>query len=460
MITLKDILAIKNTEFKIANLDENTVFSSVVIDSRKVTPGSLFVAIKGERFDGHDFIEDVLKSGAAAVVVKNRKFAHFAGAGAPVIGTPGTVGAYGSIGGACRRSINAPVIGITGSNGKTTTKDMLATLLSSKYRIVATSANNNNHIGVPLTLLEAGKDTEFVVCEIGTNHFGEIAYSAAIATPDHAVITNIGDSHLEFLINRTGVKREKQALLEVTYNRGGKVYLNMDDPFLKRMLKQYPDAITLSMHGGAMINGQLLHYTETGLPVMKIEKGSESVRFELGLYGKKNCENALVAAAIASECGMSFEEIGKAFSGVKPPKGRMNRIHLIGFSIIDDTYNANPESMKGAFDAMSKDLIHARRIAILGDMFELGEDAPEKHAGLAPYIKKARVKTVFLTGKNMKQLHKALKALGISSLHFKTKEEIIDLLSQTELMDSLILVKGSRGMKMEVIVEYLKEKGK
>ncbi len=460
MITLKEILAIKETQFKIANLNENSVFSSVVIDSRKVTPGALFVAIKGERFDGHDFVEDVLKAGAAAVVVKSRKFAHFAGAGAPVVGAPDTVGAFGSIAGAWRRSKNAPVIGITGSNGKTTTKDILATLLGLKYRVVATSANNNNHIGVPLTLLEAGNDTEFVVCEIGTNHFGEIAYSAGIAAPDHAVITNIGDSHLEFLINRTGVKKEKQALLEVTHNRGGKVYLNIDHPFLKRMVKLFPDAITLSMNGNAMINGQLLHYTETGLPVMKIEKGNKSVRFELGLYGRKNCDNALVAAAIAHECGMSFEEIGEAFANVKPPKGRMNRLHLNGFSLIDDTYNANPESMMGAFYAMSKDLIHTRRYAVLGDMFELGEDAPAMHAGLAEHIKRAKINRVFLTGKNMKQLHKALKSMGISSFHYKTKEDIIDTLSNTDLMDALILVKGSRGMRMETIVEFLKENGK
>ncbi len=460
MITLKEILAIKDNEFKIANLDEKSVFSSVVIDSRKVTPGALFVAVKGERFDGHDFIADVLNAGAAAVVVKSRKFGHFEANGAPVIGAPDTVKAFGGIAGAWRSNKRAPVIGITGSNGKTTTKDILATLLGSKHRIVATSANNNNHIGVPLTLLEAGNDTDYIVCEIGTNHFGEIAYSAGVANPDHAVITNIGDSHLEFLINRSGVRKEKQALLQVTHRRGGKVYLNLDDPFLNRLLKKYPNAITLSLRGGAMINGQILHYSESGLPVMKIEKGNESVKFELGLYGKKNCDNALVAAAIAGECGMSLQEIGTAFAAVKPPKGRMNRTPLRGFSLIDDTYNANPESMKSAFEAMSKDLIHSRRIVVLGDMFELGDDAPVMHAGLAKNIKIAKIGQAILTGKNMKELHKALKTYGISALHFRNKEEIIEHLSKFDLMDSLVLVKGSRGMKMETIVEFLKEKGK
>ena len=460
MITLKDILAITDHKFKISNLDENTFFSSVVIDSRKVTPGSLFVAIKGERFDGHDFIPEVLKAGAAAVVVKSRKFAQFAENGAPVIGAPDTVRAFGSIGGAWRSKLSAPVIGITGSNGKTTTKDILATLLSSKYRTVSTPANNNNHIGVPLTLLEAGADTEFVICEVGTNHFGGIAYSASIATPDHATITNIGDSHIEFLINRSGVRKEKEPLLAVTRDRGGKVYLYVDDPYLQRMRIRYPGAITLSMKGGAMYNGKVLNYSESGLPVMKVERGDESARFELGLYGKKNCDNALIAAAIARECGMSMEEIGKAFANVKAPKGRMNRTMLNGFSLIDDTYNANPESMKSAFDAMGRDLIHQRRMVILGDMFELGQDSPSLHAGLARYIKSAKISQALLTGKEMKELHKALKLVGINSLHFKTKEGINEHLSGLDLADTLVLVKGSRGMKMEVVAESLKERGK
>lgn len=459
MITVKDILEASNREFKSANIDENTHFSSVVIDSRKVTPGCLFIAIKGEKFDGHDFVCEVLEKGAGCVVVKKSRYAPVARSGAPVIGAPDTVGALGSIAGAWRVKLGATVIGITGSNGKTTTKDMVATLLRTKYPTVATVANNNNHIGVPLTLLDANRDTRFVVCETGTNHFGEIRYSANIAQPDIATITNIGDSHLEFLINRKGVRKEKEALLEVTAARGGKVILNCDDPFLKRMIREYPDATKISMKNRMDVSGTVLNYSESGLPVMKIEAGNESVRFELPLYGKKNCDNALMASAIALECGMSLLEIGDAFSLVKAPKGRMNRSTLDGFDVIDDTYNANPESMKSAFEAMKKDIIHERKIVILGDMFELGENAVQMHIDLVHSLKKGRIKTLFLTGKNMKHLHSAAKAEGINSTYFTSKEKMIEYLRNYEFRNSLVLVKGSRGMQMEVIVNFLKEKG-
>lgn len=207
------------------------------------------------------------------------------------------------------------------------------------------------------------------------------------------------------------------------------------------------------------VSGTVLNYSESGLPVMKIEVGNNSVRFELPLYGKKNCDNALMAAAIALECGMTLEEIGKAFSLVKAPKGRMNRSTLDGFDVIDDTYNANPESMKSAFKAMKKDIIHERKIAILGDMFELGENAVQMHIDLVHSIKKGRIKTIFLTGKNMKHLHSAAKAEGINSTYFASKEKMIEYLKNYEFRNSLVLVKGSRGMQMEVIVNFLKEKG-
>lgn len=459
MITVKDILKIADIKFKYANIDENTSFSSVVIDSRKVTPGCLFIAIKGAKFDGHDFISEVLEKGAGCVVVKKTRFSTFASNGAPVIGAPDTVTALGSIAGAWRDNLGATIIGITGSNGKTTTKDMVATILATKYRTVATTANNNNHIGVPLTLFEAGAQTEFVVCEIGTNHFGEIRYSANIAKPDIATITNIGDSHLEFLIDRRGVKTEKEALLQVTVARGGKVILDCDDKFLNRMVRIYPDAVTVSMRRPKEVTGKILNYSEAGLPLMKIESGGKSVKFELGLYGKKNCDNALIAAAIALQCGMTLAEIGEGFKNVKAPKGRMNRTTHNGFDILDDTYNANPESMKSAFWAVRNDLIHERKIAILGDMFELGENAVQMHIDLMTGIKLGKFHTVFLTGKHMKHLYAELKKQGITAAHFATKEKMIEMLANYDLRNSLILVKGSRGMQMEVIVNYLKEKG-
>jgi UDP-N-acetylmuramoyl-tripeptide--D-alanyl-D-alanine ligase len=460
MISLKDILKIEDLKLKIANLDENTTFSSVVIDSRKVIPGSLFIAIKGERFDGHDFIDEVLKAGARGVLVKNSKYAPFQKSGAPIIGAPDTAIALGKIAGAWRKNLKAKVIGITGSNGKTSTKDMLASVLRSKYNTVATVSNNNNHIGVPLTLLDANEETDFIVCEIGTNHFGEIEYSSKIALPDMAVITNIGESHLEYLINKKGVKNEKEALLRITRDRGGKTFLNWDDIFLERLAKKYPDSILFSMKKEMTISGALLGFSETGLPIIRISYEGSSEKIQLSLYGVKNAENALAVAAIALNCGFSLAEVKSGLEHVQPPKGRMNRIILDGYDLVDDTYNANPESMKSAFATIARDLIHERKIAILGDMFELGAKAAEKHVLLAEYLLRSKFNTVFLTGKNMKLLSDVLKSCNIQCQYFKSKDLLMEVLADYNFRNSIVLVKGSRGMQMETVVKYLIEKGK
>ncbi len=459
MITVREIIAASTRPLKIINSDEKTIFNSVVIDSRKVIPGSLFIAVKGERFDGHDFIPEAVARGASGIVVKKSRISEYSENKVIVIGVTDTEIALGFIAGEWRKHLKAKVIGITGSNGKTTTKDMLATILKVNHNVVATVANNNNHIGVPLTILEATNETEYLVCEIGTNHPGEIKYSSLIAQPDFALITNIGDSHLEYLINRKGVRQEKEALFAVTLDRGGKVFLNIDDPFLSRLGSKFPDAITVSMKLPADVTGKLLAYTETGLPILRISSGKESVKVELQLFGKNNGQNALGAAALAIKCGIPLEDIKTGLESLKPPKGRMNRYTLDGFDLIDDTYNANPASMKSAFETMGRDLIHEKRVVILGDMFELGVKSRERHEFLATQLKTTRIKRAFLIGSNMRHLYNALKGSKITAEHFKTKEDLIQSLSNYDFRNSLVLVKGSRGMEMETIVKFLKEKG-
>ncbi|GAB1443864.1 UDP-N-acetylmuramoyl-tripeptide--D-alanyl-D-alanine ligase [Ignavibacteriales bacterium] len=459
MITVSEIISASPKPVKIVNSDEKTVFSSVVIDSRKVIPGSLFIAVKGERFDGHDFIPEALARGASGIVVKKSRISEFSANKVIVIGVSDTEIALGFIAGEWRKHLEAKVIGITGSNGKTTTKDMLAAILKVNNSVVATSANNNNHIGVPLTILDATKETKFLVCEIGTNHPGEIKYSSLIAQPDFALITNIGDSHLEYLKDRKGVRQEKENLFTVTNDRGGIVFLNLDDPFLNRLVPKFPDGITFSMKNVADVTGKLLTFTETGLPIIRITSGEESIKINLPLYGKNNGQNALAAAALAIKCGIPLEEIKTGLEGLTPPKGRMNRYTLDGFDLIDDTYNANPASMKSAFEAMGRDLIHEKRVVILGDMFELGEKSRERHEFLAKLLKTTRVDLAFLVGSNMRHLYNALKGSKITAEHFKSKDYLIESLSKYDFRNSLVLVKGSRGMEMETIVKFLKEKG-
>ena len=223
-ITLEDLFNLPASE--IVNPDNYKAVSKISIDSRMINKGSLFIAIKGEKFDGHNFVREVIKNGASAVVIERKKYSQFRDLDIPVILVDKTVDALGGLAKVWRSKLNAKVVSITGSAGKTTTKDIIGTLLSEKYKTKKTSGNNNNHIGVPLTILSADKNDEVLVLEHGTNHFGEIDYTANIAQPDYALITNIGTSHLAFLKNKRGVLKEKKSLFDVTAKRDGTLLIN------------------------------------------------------------------------------------------------------------------------------------------------------------------------------------------------------------------------------------------
>ena len=241
-LTLEDIFEIPGAV--IYNPDNYSSVSSVSIDSRKIKRNSLFVAIKGEKFDGHDFIRDVIKKGAAAVMLNENRYKNFKDLDLPVITVKDTIISYGDLAKTWRRKLNAKVIGITGSAGKTSTKEMIASLLKEKYKVNKTILNNNNHIGVPLTILSTNEKHEVLVLELGTNHFGEISYTSEIAEPDYAFITNIGNSHLEFLKNKKGVLKEKIALFKATKNNKGTLFVNYDDPLLKKSCQNYKNKVS------------------------------------------------------------------------------------------------------------------------------------------------------------------------------------------------------------------------
>ncbi|MEW6701872.1 MAG: Mur ligase family protein, partial [Bacteroidota bacterium] len=264
-ITIEDLFNIPTAV--IYNPDVYKPLSSVVIDSRKVKKGCLFVAIEGEKFDGHDFVFDAVKKGASTVVIDKKKLGNlslrekkFGSLEITLVAVNDTTKAYGDIAKIWRNKLSAKVISITGSNGKTGVKEIIATLLEEKYgcqKVVRTEANNNNHIGVPLTILSANEKCEALILEQGTNHFKEIEYTAKISQPDFALITNIGDSHLEFLKNRENVYKEKSALFDETEKHGGVVFLNMDDPIISRNAKNYKNTITFGFKGKVDVKGKV-----------------------------------------------------------------------------------------------------------------------------------------------------------------------------------------------------------
>ncbi|MHB8907223.1 MAG: UDP-N-acetylmuramoyl-tripeptide--D-alanyl-D-alanine ligase, partial [Melioribacteraceae bacterium] len=300
-ITIEDLFNIPSAE--IYNPDAYKSLSKVEIDSRKVKKGSLFVAIKGEKFDGHDFVKDALKKGVAAVIIDSKKFKKFSSLEIPVITVNDTTKAFGELAKIWRNKLSAKVISITGSNGKTTVKEMTAALLAEKYNVIKTEANNNNHIGVPLTILSADEKCEVLILEQGTNHFGEIPYSAKISQPDLSLITNIGDAHLEFLKSQEGIFKEKSALYDETNKHGGTVFLNMDDQIISKKAGQYKSKITYGFKGKVDVKGKIAGYTADGRTEILITYKDKKIKTVLPLYGESNAKNFLAASAIALKLG-------------------------------------------------------------------------------------------------------------------------------------------------------------
>ena len=455
-INLEDLFNLPASE--IVNPDNYKSVSKISIDSRKIKKGSLFIAIKGEKFDGHNFVRDVIKNGASAVVIERKKYSQFRDLDVPVILVDNSIEALGGLAKVWRSKLNAKVVSITGSAGKTTTKDMIGTLISEKYKTKKTSGNNNNHIGVPLTILDANKNDEILVVEHGTNHFGEINYTANIAQPDYALITNIGNSHIEFLKNKRGVLKEKKSLFDVTTKRNGTLLINKDDKLLKNVYPDYKNKLTYGTEQRVDVKGKIIRYSEDGKPFVELRYKGKTIKAHFNLYGEQNFKNFLAAASVAFKLGLSKKQILSGMSKLSSPDKRLNVNEYSDFLLIDDTYNANPESMKASIELLGRINLFKNKIAILGDMLELGNMELLYHKGLASVIRKNKINIVYCLGNRMKVLHKELEDTGIESKYFLRRGALSELLVNTDLSDSVILVKGSRGMKMEEFVTIIKEK--
>lgn len=442
----------------IYNPDVFKPLSSVVIDSRNVVKGCLFIAIKGEKFDGHDFIFSAVKNGAAAVVVDSKKIKKFGSLNIPVVAVSDTTKALGDLAKIYRNKLLSVVIGITGSNGKTTVKEMAAALLAQKFNVVKTEANNNNHIGVPLTIFSADENCEALILEQGTNHFGEIEYSAKISQPDLALITNISDSHLEFLKNRDGVYKEKSFLINETTQHGGIVFLNMDDSILNKKAKLYTNKVTYGFKGSVDVKGKILGYTDDGRTEIQISYNGKKFEATLPVYGESNAKNFLAASAIALKLGLTSKEIIRGAKNFKPVHGRVEVKKFKNAVVIDDTYNASPVSVVSAVDLTKKIKTFKKKVIVLGDIFELGKSAPKHHKDLAQLFSADKNLTVLTVGNNMKHLHKVLRKKKVRSIHFHLREALSLYLQYEEIDNSVILVKGSRGMKMEEFVNILEKR--
>ena len=455
-LTIHDLFNLKSAV--IYNPDNFRTIRNVSIDSRNITHDCLFVAVKGDRLDGHDYIDQAVSNGATALLIDNRKLNEIKDVDLPVITVADTIKALGELAGCWRKKLNTRIIGITGSTGKTSVKEMAAMLLSTKYKVNRTIANQNNHIGIPLTLFSTNEKHDVLVAELGTNHFGEIDYTANIALPDYAMITNIGDSHLEFFLNRKGVLKEKLALFKATAKMNGTLFINEDDKYLKNAAKDYNKKVTYGFDSNSTVKGKVNGYSADGRPEIEITYKKNKLKVDLPLYGEASAKNFLASAAVAFTLGLSVEEISEGIKKLNKIEKRLNVKRRKDYLIIDDTYNANPASMKEAFNLAGRITLHKRKIAILGDMLELGEKSDQMHRKLAQLIKSNRFDAVYLIGKLMKNLHEELKKMETESRYFNSRKKLNSFLTGQDLSDSVILIKGSRGMKMEEFVKTIEEK--
>ena len=455
-LTIEDIFEIPTAV--ICNPDAFKNVYNVSIDSRNIKKNTLFIAIKGERLDGHDFINQAVQNGASSIMINENKLKNIDDYNLTVITVKDTTRALGEIAKIWRSKLKAKVIGITGSAGKTTTKEILATICSSKFKVNKTVANNNNHIGVPLTILSTNGKHNVLIAELGTNHFGEITYTASIVKPDYSLITNIGDSHLEYLKDRKGVLKEKSALFDETIKNNGKVFINNDDTMLKNYGKKIKNKITYAMKDKADYSAEVIKYDSNARPEVKIKSKKVSMKIKLPLSGDANIGNYLAAVSIASEIGLGKEKIVKSTKKIKSFAKRLEIKNHKKFTLINDTYNANPDSMRSSLNILNSISNKKRKIAILGDMFELGKESKIKHEELAGYANNLKIDEIYSIGDSMKLFNNKLNSHNKVHGHFSDRNSLKVLLKKIKLDSSAVLVKGSRGMKMEEFVAVLESR--
>ncbi|MEJ2196602.1 MAG: UDP-N-acetylmuramoyl-tripeptide--D-alanyl-D-alanine ligase [Ignavibacteriaceae bacterium] len=444
VLNIEDLFKLQTA--RIFNPDEIKLIRNVTIDSRDVKKGSLFIAIRGKNYDGHSFVRQAVKNGAAIALINRNKLAEFDDIDVPFVTVKNTTKALGEIAKIWRRKLNAVVIAVTGSSGKTSTKDIMAELLSEKYRVKKTESNNNNNIGVPLTILAANEKYDVLVVEVGTNHFGEVEYSAKILEPNNALITNIGNSHLEFLKNKRGVLKEKKALYDMAIANSGKIFINYDDPLLKNFSPMYKNRVTYGFDKRAEVSGRIKNYTSDGRPIVNIKYKNTIINTDLPLYGEQSANNYLAAISVALKLGLTKDQIKKGTKRLSVTGSRLKVNHKRNFILIDDTYNSNPDSARYAIELVHRVKTYSRKVLILGDMFELGKDKIKFHRSLSSVIKKNLINELYSIGPEMKVLYESLKNQKILIKHFRTRRSLEKFIRNFDPTNSVILVKGSRGM--------------
>jgi len=426
---------------KCAPIQSDIAFTGITSDSRQIVPGMLFAALAGQSFDGHDYISQAMEAGAVAALVSRDLPTNL-----PLLQVTDVVAALGTLAGHWRSECPAKVIGITGSNGKTTVKEMIANILRQDGRVLATAGNFNNELGLPLTVFQLDKSHDFAVLEMGASNPGDIAYLAGIAQPDVGVITNIGPAHLQGFINIRGVACAKGELFAALPSSGAAV-INAAEPWVE-LWQDLNKAKTSWYFNGEGKNHIRAQHVAHGVEVITPD-GKFSL--QLPLPGLHNLTNALAATAVCLALDVPLNHIKSGLETVKPVPGRLSLKHAsAGWTVIDDTYNANPASLYAALQVLSTQ--SGEPWLVMGDMKELGSDSRKMHAELGDAARSLGVRRLFALGEASAA---AVDAFGDSAVHFSSRDELIEFLL-TELRPGVAcLVKGSRSMGMEHVVSAI-----
>ncbi|MCI2082767.1 MAG: UDP-N-acetylmuramoyl-tripeptide--D-alanyl-D-alanine ligase [Bacteroidales bacterium] len=408
--------------------------SGVATDSRNVPEGSMFFALKGDNFDGNDFVAKAMEAGAKYAVssrpeLASEKVAYF----------PDTLAAMQELAGYNRRQHSIPVLAITGTNGKTTTKELIKAVLSEKYRTVATEGNLNNHIGVPITLLHIRDDTRIAVVEMGTSHPGEITFSTSMGRPTLGLITNIGKAHLEGFGSIEGVKKAKGELYDYLAANGGKAFYNTGNPMLSEMAASRKGLHCIRY--GCELQGCRILPVSEGHPSLRIEVPCTGL-METHLVGQYNAENVLAAVCVGRYFGVPYEKIRKAVESYVPSNNRSMMVQKGDNLLVVDAYNANPTSMRASIESFAATSF-PHKCVILGDMLELGASSGEEHHRILDMVAGCGFERAIFVGREFS-------AAGARPAYGNT-DELLAALAADPLKGKTILIKGSHGIHLEKI---------
>lgn len=414
--------------------------TGICTDTRSISEGNLFIALKGPNFNANEFAEKALEMGARHVIIDDKAFEI---PGKTTLVEDG-LASLQKLAIFHRGRLKIPIIGITGSNGKTTTKELIQAVLQSHFNTFATKGNLNNHIGVPLSLLSINKEHEIAIIEMGANHIGEIAQLSSISRPTHGLITNIGKAHVGLFGGIEGIIRGKSELYDFLIKEEGTIFINQNQEILMNMRKRMKSPILYPNSDGyyhcSLINAD---------PYVKI-KTEEGEELTTNLIGAYNFDNIATALCIGKYFKVPKDKANKAVIGYIPENNRSQIIQKKSNSIILDAYNANPSSMEKALENLSN-MKASNKIAIVGDMFELGDEERTEHAQIGRKLRDLEIQNAFFCGTLMKS---AFEAYG-GGHYMQTKDQLIAYLKENKFPDSTILIKASRGMALEDIVEYI-----